>query len=174
MKIDRLGTERLFKEIQAFLESCGLRELQLEYEAILRSDPILEIEVDFHAPEEQYFDVIEFWMEEGQQHEEVFNWFVGEVRHMIKIRKDDMETWPKPTCVTYWAKTSEDPERALKRVFGEVQQAGQVNGKVPSRIVIKKPNAEGGVTDHIFRTADWTRSREQDSETIGDLKSTDR
>ncbi len=90
MKTDRPGTERMFKEVQAFLESCNLRDVQLNYETTLRTNPILEIEVGFHAPEENYYDCIEFWLEEGANHEDVFKWYVGEVRQIIDRRKREM------------------------------------------------------------------------------------
>lgn len=91
MIADRFRYEVLQQKIKEALREFDFSGLGLEYEISLREEPDIEIEIDFHASSELYYDIIEFSLEwTPGDDDEVLRWVLDKSQKITERRKQEI------------------------------------------------------------------------------------
>lgn len=92
--VDEKKTWVVYDRILELLKKLDLSGTDLSYDATVRDHPLLEIEITFHASQEDFYDCMEFWVEPGDDVQEKCGWVERELSKTIERRRQELEGSP--------------------------------------------------------------------------------
>ena len=83
--------ESFQKQVLEHLGNYNFSEVGLSFDVVIREEPVTEIEIDFHASNEEYYDIIELSIVDNNHCAELLDNILKEAILIKERRRNDLK-----------------------------------------------------------------------------------